>query len=136
MPNHPDENEGAVLKRISDLFDRMAKASPETTDPEDLKKARKWVHGYHCKFAADPNPHPPTDRLGSCSDRRPEHSGLHPELIIEAKPAGNTYTWYVIEAIEHVHGIEFRRDPDFTRKNLQLHQGAPGSPTPSTPPPC
>ncbi len=133
MPNHPDENEGAVLERISDLFDRMAKASPETTDPEDLKKARKWVHGYHCKFAADPNPHPPTDRLIAelLAIATPEQiQAFILELMNEAKPAGNTYTWYVIEAIERVHGIEFRRDPDFTRKNLQLHQGGAGKPHP------
>jgi hypothetical protein len=134
MEHDPSENEDALTERISDLFDRMINASVETTDPNDLKEARKWVHGYHCKFAADPNPHRPTDRLLAqllAIATPTQIQAFILELMNEAKPAGNTYAWYVREAIERVHHIAFRRDPDFTRKKLKLHQG--GAPKPEHP---
>jgi AcrR family transcriptional regulator len=108
-----------------DVIDRMLRATPERTDPEDMRSVREWVHGYHCKFGRDPNPHAPDAHIlaqllaiGTPGQLR----SLIAELMQERKEAGHSYAWYVTVALQRIHGISYQQARQ-AREAWKVHRG-------------
>ncbi|MBL8230338.1 MAG: hypothetical protein JNL98_17750 [Bryobacterales bacterium] len=113
----PTENAGlAPAARSVDIdesstrtIDRLLSATPAKADPDLLSQARKWLHGYQCKFGPDRDPHPPDDRILS------QFLAVAPweqllrliyDLMAERKQPGSSYAWYVSVALQRIHGIQ------------------------------
>jgi hypothetical protein len=113
---------------ISDSgLDRMLTATPEKTDPEDLKAVREWVHGYQCKFGRDPDPHAPDARilaqLLAVASPAQIRAVIY-ELMAERKEPGHSYAWYVTVMLQRIHGIKYQA-VKAAREAWKVHKGRP-----------
>lgn len=91
------------------IIDRLLSSRPNHFDKATLAQAEKWVHGYMAKFSPIPNPHPPDPyilaQLLAVADL-PTIEWLISELMVERKPPGQTYAWFVTVALQRIHGIQ------------------------------
>jgi hypothetical protein len=91
-------------------------AKPRDWDAQELREARRWVHGYQChqgdQFHADPerDRNPPDETV--LSQILAATGGLGQlikfiQLITgKSEPPGSKYAWYVTTALNICHGVE------------------------------
>jgi hypothetical protein len=93
----------------TELLDRLLKANPKRVDPDLLATARRFLHGYVAKLAADPGRHPPDDRLVAqflaIAEWRQLERVLY-DLLAERKQPGYSYAWFISVALQRLHGIQ------------------------------
>ena len=122
------------------VIDRLLKARKTDFDPERLEKARGWLHGYVCKFAADKDRHPPDARITAqflAVAPWPQLEGLLYDLMSEQKEPGYSYAWFVSVALQRIHGIQpkalkqrrahlklMKRSPEYKNFTGELLAGA------------
>lgn len=115
---------------ISDsVLDRMLSATPDKADPEQMKNARDWVHGYQCKFGRDPNPHAPDARFLAqlTAIASPEQiRAVLQQLMIERQTPGDKWVWYITVALQRIHGIPWQQ-VRAAREAWKVHKGRPAA---------
>lgn len=92
----------------SDPFQRFAKADPKNCDAGELRELRNEVHGYHCKFGNEPNPHAPDDMLlaqllaiASLEELRRMLQTFRDDRTVP----GREYGWYITLAFQRIHHV-------------------------------
>jgi hypothetical protein len=108
------DSEGVIT--LGGIIDRLARAKAKGIDPSILAAARRFLHGYRCKFPPQDEvgkPHPPDDRItaqflsmGDGSGGWPRLERMLYDLMAERKTAGSSYAWFVTVAAQRIHGID------------------------------
>jgi len=117
------------------ILDRVLTARPKDFDPELLRKARGWMHGYSAKLGREPYAHPPDDAVCAQFLAVAEPDRLHNlvmELMHERKEPGATPAWFITVALQRLHGVQ---PTALKQRRAELRAVAGKRPTESAAPP-
>ncbi len=97
------------IRASSDLYDRIAKASPESYDSDEIRIVREALCGYWRRMRSEPDAHPPppkicAEMLAIAPKRRIQQ--LIEELWKERQKPDSSYRWFITVALNRIHHIE------------------------------
>ena len=78
------------------IIDRLLTANPKHHSPSEIEEARRWIHGYQCKFGKEANARIPDDKLlAQLLTVAPisQIIRLIQDLMAERKEPGYQYSW-------------------------------------------
>jgi hypothetical protein len=109
-PAHGSESDyDKRINRTSDLYERIAKAKPESYDSDEIRNVRSLLCGYWRRMRTEPDALPPPDKL--CAEMLtiasfPRIKQELDKLWQKRKKPDRSYRWFVTVLLEKIHGIE------------------------------
>ncbi len=104
-----DSDYNQRIRATSDLFERIAKAKPESYDSDEIRTVREALCGYWRRMKEEPDAHPPPDKL--CAEMlaiasRRRILQLIDELWRNRQKPDRSYRWFVTVALNRIHHLE------------------------------
>jgi hypothetical protein len=113
--NNKEHTPARASRNIDLRFDydrsiaRLREAKKADYDEPTFEAARQAIESYAAKFPpAQRNPHPPDDAIVAqflAVEEWPRLNGMLSDLANDRKQAGERWSWFVVVAIQRMHGL-------------------------------